>query len=125
MQFPVNINVAHGITSLSFGGKDVKSIPDYCLSAADFPLTSEEEFDGWSRCTDMKLERRPKPPTTLNAWYRNALRQAWAISCVLGTEHYSTFEQAATYLLKLGEEHGQHTPYVGSGKSFGRGTSRS
>ena len=109
-RFPVNINnrVAYGITSLSFGGKDLKSLPDYCLSAADFPLTSEEEFDGWSGCADMKLEKRPKPPMTLNAW--NALRQAWAISCVLGTEHYSTFEQAASYLLKLGEEHAYMWP---------------
>ena len=112
MQFPVNINnrIAYGLSSLSLGGKDAKTVPDYCLSAADFPLTSEEEFDGWTGCVDLKLEKRPKLPMTLNAWYRNALREAWAISCVYGSEHYSTFEQAASYLLKLGEEHAYMWP---------------
>ena len=106
MQFPVNISnrIAYGLASMSLGGKDVKSVPDHCLSAADFPLTSEEEFDNWSGCADLKLEKRPKIPMTLNAWYRNALRQGWAIACVYGTEHYSSFEQAATFMLKLGEE---------------------
>eukprot|EP00438_Fugacium_kawagutii_P034289 Skav220346 [mRNA] locus=scaffold2224:194593:200853:+ [translate_table: standard] len=112
MQFPVNINnrIAYGLAAMSLGGKDAKTVPDYSLSAADFPLTSEEEFDGWTGCVDLKLEKRPKPPMTLNAWYRNALREAWAISCVYGSEHYSTFEQAATYLLKLGEEHAYMWP---------------
>ena len=112
MQFPVNINnrVAYGLASLSLGGKDIKSLPDYCLSAADFPLTSEEGFDGWTGCPDQKLEKRPKPPMTLNAWYRNALRESWGVACVYGTEHYSTFEQAASFLLKLGEEHAYMWP---------------
>eukprot|EP00435_Cladocopium_sp_Y103_P053696 s1782_g17.t1 len=112
MQFPVNINnrIAYGLASMSLGGKDTKTVPDFCLSAADFPLTSEEEFDSWSGCVDLKLEKRPKPPMTLNAWYRNALREAWAVSCVYGSEHYSSFEQAATYLLRLGEEHAYMWP---------------
>eukprot|EP00438_Fugacium_kawagutii_P035674 Skav231659 [mRNA] locus=scaffold823:44885:57127:- [translate_table: standard] len=112
MQFPVNINnrVAYGLSSMSIGGKDSKSVPDFCLSVADFPLTSEEEFDGWVGCTDMKLEKRPKPPMTLNAWYRNALRESWAIACVYGSEHYSSFEQAASFLLKLGEDHAYMWP---------------
>eukprot|EP00438_Fugacium_kawagutii_P016374 Skav203835 [mRNA] locus=scaffold4932:42892:55316:- [translate_table: standard] len=112
MQFPVNINnrVAYGLAAMSLGGKDVKSLPEYSLSAADFNLASEEEFDNWTGCSDLKLEKRPKPPMTLNSWYRNALREAWAISCVYGTEHYSSFEQAASYLLKLGEEHAYMWP---------------
>eukprot|EP00438_Fugacium_kawagutii_P005702 Skav227832 [mRNA] locus=scaffold948:391182:404479:+ [translate_table: standard] len=112
MQFPVNINnrVAYGLASMSIGGKDTKSVPEFCLSVADFPLTSEEEFDGWVGCTDMKLEKRPKPPMTLNAWYRNALRESWAVACVYGSEHYSSFEQAASFLLKLGEDHAYMWP---------------
>eukprot|EP00438_Fugacium_kawagutii_P015705 Skav235328 [mRNA] locus=scaffold520:603852:614712:+ [translate_table: standard] len=112
MQFPVNINnrIAYGLASMNLGGKDSKTVPEFCLSVADFPLTSEEEFDGWTGCVDMKLEKRPKPPMTLNAWYRNALREAWAVSCVYGSEHYSAFEQAATYLLKLGEDHAYMWP---------------
>lgn len=112
VQFPVNINnrIAFGLASLSLGGRDVKALPDYALSAADFPLTSEEEFDGFAGTPDNKLEKRPKPPLTLSQWYRNALRQSWAVSCVMGTEHYGTLEAAATYLLRLGEDHGYIWP---------------
>lgn len=75
MQFPVNISnrIAYGLAAMRFGGKDIKSLPEYCISAADFPLTGEEEFDNWAGCADLKLEKRPKVPVTLNAWYRNAL----------------------------------------------------
>ena len=86
IQFPVNINnrLAYGLSAMCIGGRDMKALPDFCLSAADFPLTSEEEFDTWGECADMKLEKRPKMPMILNSWYRNALRMAWAISCVMG-----------------------------------------
>lgn len=62
IQFPVNINnrIAFGMASLSLGGKDTKALPDYCLSAADFPLTSEEDFDGFVGTVDNELEKRPK-----------------------------------------------------------------
>lgn len=112
IQFPVNINnrVAFGLASLSFGGKDTRALPDHCLSAADFPLTSEEDFDRYTGTVDQKLEKRPKHPASLAQWYRNALRQAWAFSCVMGTEHYGAVEAAATYLLKLGEEHSYMWP---------------
>ena len=112
IQFPVNINnrIAYGMASMSFGGKDARAIPDYNLSAADFPLTSEEEFDNFLGSTDLKLEKRPKMPLTLNHWYRNALRQSWATACILGTEHYAALEAAATFLLKLGEEHSYMWP---------------
>ena len=75
MQFPVNISnrIAYGLAAMRIGGKDIKSLPEYCISAADFPLTGEEEFDSWAGCADLKLEKRPKVPVTLNAWYRNAL----------------------------------------------------
>ena len=112
IQFPVNINnrIAFGMASLSFGGKDTRALPDYCLSAADFPLTSEEDFDRFTGTVDNKLEKRPKPPVSLSQWYRNALRESWAVCCVMGTEHYSALEGAATYLLKLGEEHAYMWP---------------
>ena len=102
IQFPVNINnrIAYGLSSMSIGGKDLRALPEHSISAADFPLTSQEEFDAFAGTPDFKLEKRVKGAATLNHWYRNALRQAWAISCVYGTEHYSTFEAAACYLLK-------------------------
>ena len=102
--FPVNINnrIAFGIASLSLGGKG--NLPEYCLSAADFPQTSEEEFDLFNPPSDNKLERRGRNPTSLSGWYRNAIRQAWALACTLGAEYYSSWEGAAAQLLKLGEE---------------------
>ena len=121
IQFPMNLNnrVAFGLASLSLGGKDTRQLPDHCLSAADFPLTSEEDFDRYAGTVDNKLEKRPKPPVTLSQWYRNALREAWAVACVMGTEHYSTFESAATYLLKLGEEHAYMWPPTDLGRTMG------
>ncbi|CAE7796727.1 unnamed protein product, partial [Symbiodinium necroappetens] len=106
LQFPVNVTnrVAYGLASLSIGGREVKSLPGYALSVADFPLTSEEDFDNFVPPPDSRLEKRPRHPTTLTAWFRAALRMAWAVACVYGTEHYALFEAAATKLLHLGEE---------------------
>ena len=103
--YPVNISnrIAFGISSLNIGGKG--SVPDYCLSVADFPQTSEEEFDLFSPPGDNKLEKRGRNPTTLTGWYRNALRQAWALACAFGAEFYASWESAAAQLLKLGEEY--------------------
>ena len=103
--YPVNISnrIAFGVSSLNIGGKG--AIPDYCLSVADFPQTSEEEFDLFSPPGDNKLEKRGRNPTTLTGWYRNALRQAWALACIFGAEFYASWESAAAQLLKLGEEY--------------------
>ena len=112
IQFPVNIGnrVAFGLASMSIGGRDLKSIPDYCLAASDFPLTTEEDFDSYGGTTDAKMEKRAKAPSTLSHWYRNALRQSWAIACVYGAEHYACWEEAAGFLLRLGEDHGYAWP---------------
>ena len=112
LQFPVNINnrIAFGIASMNIGGKEVKSLPEFCLSAADFPLTTEADFDTFAPPTDFRLEKRPRGPVTLTAWFRCALRMAWALSCAYGTEHYPQWEGAATKLLRLGEEVGYAWP---------------
>ena len=112
LQFPVNVNnrIAFGIASMNIGGKEVKSLPEFSLSAADFPLTTEADFDTFAPPTDFKLEKRPRGPITLTAWFRCALRMAWALSCAYGTEHYPQWEAAATKLLRLGEEVGYAWP---------------
>ena len=109
--------VAFGLASMSIGGRDLKTIPDYCIAASDFPLTTEEDFDSYGGPTDSKMEKRMKAPVTLSHWYRNALRQSWAIACVYGAEHYSCWEEAAGFLLRLGEDHGYARPP--HGKSCG------
>ena len=112
IQFPVNIGnrIAFGLASMSLGGRDLRSLPDYCLAASDFPLTTEEDFDSFGGTTDSKMEKRLKAPATLSHWYRNALRQSWAIACVYGAEHYACWEEAAGFLLRLGEDHGYAWP---------------
>ena len=85
-------------------------MPDYCVSVADFPQTSEEDFDLYHPPGDNKLEKRGRSPTTLSGWYRSALREAWAIACVLGAEYYGSWEKAAAQLLRFGEEHAHAWP---------------
>ena len=71
-------------------------MPSYCLGAAGFPLVSEEEADAYRPAGDYKLEGRPRAPTSLTSWFRNAVRQAWAMACFYGEEWYSQWEAAAT-----------------------------
>ncbi|CAE7372776.1 unnamed protein product [Symbiodinium sp. CCMP2592] len=53
---------------------------------------------------------RPRGPTTVSTWLRNALRQAWGLACVYGQQHYAVWEAAALHLTKLGEEHSYAWP---------------
>ena len=110
LKFPVNITnrFAFGVSSITIGGRG--QLADFALTSGDFPQTSEEDFDMYSPPADTKLERKPRPPTSLSFWYRCALRQCWALACVFGTEHYGSWEAAAGHLLKLGEEHAHAWP---------------
>ncbi|OLP85660.1 hypothetical protein AK812_SmicGene33323 [Symbiodinium microadriaticum] len=108
IEFLCNIQNRHsyGFAALQLGGKSLATIPDYCLSAGDFPLTSEEDFDNFGGSPDLKLEKKGRYPNTLTSWFRAALREAWAFSCVFGEEYYAPLEKAASHLLRLGEQHG-------------------
>ncbi|CAE7248885.1 unnamed protein product [Symbiodinium sp. CCMP2592] len=112
LRFPVNLTnrLCYALASASFGAKDVKSLPLHCGSAADFPQTEEADFDAYSSPPDLKLEARPRGPTTVSTWLRNALRQAWGLACVYGQQHYAVWEAAALHLTKLGEEHSYAWP---------------
>ena len=104
IKFPVNVTnrFAFGMCSLNIGGKG--QIPEYALTVGDFPSTSEADFDGYAIPGDIKLEKKPRAPATLTLWFRNALRQSWAVACVFGVQHYGCWERAANGLLRLGEE---------------------
>ena len=69
LQFPVNVTnrIAYGLAALSIGGREVKSLPEYSLSVADFPLTSEEDFDNFVPPPDSRLEKRPRHPV-MSTW---------------------------------------------------------
>ncbi|CAE7226211.1 TRPT1 [Symbiodinium sp. CCMP2592] len=112
IEFPCNIQNRHsyGFAALQLGGKTLNTLPEYCLSAGDFPLTSEEDFDNYGGSPDLKLERKGRYPNTLTSWFRAALRQSWAFSCLFGEEYYPVLEKAASHLLRLGEQHGYAWP---------------
>ncbi|CAE7689640.1 unnamed protein product [Symbiodinium sp. CCMP2592] len=104
LKFPINITnrFAFGVSGLCVGGKG--NIPEYSLTTGDFPATSEAEFDSYSVPGDIKLEKKPRAPATLTLWYRNALRQCWALACIFGVQHYGGWERAASGLLRMAEE---------------------
>ncbi|CAE7617473.1 kptA [Symbiodinium sp. CCMP2592] len=104
LKFPINITnrFAFGVSGLCVGGKG--NIPEYSLTTGDFPATSEAEFDSYSVPGDIKLEKKPRAPATLTLWYRNALRQCWALACIFGVQHYGGWERAASSLLRMAEE---------------------
>ncbi|CAE7534189.1 unnamed protein product [Symbiodinium sp. CCMP2592] len=112
IEFPCNIQNRHsyGFAALQMGGKTLSTLPEYCLSAGDFPLTSEEDFDNYGGSPDLKLERKGRYPNTLTSWFRAALRQSWAFACLFGEEYYPVLEKAASHLLRLGEQHGYAWP---------------
>ena len=107
LQFPVNLTnrIAYGMASLSIGGRCHQSAAEWSLGAGDFPQTSEEQFDAYRPSSGSALERKPRHATTLLAWHRDALRMSWALACFYGEEWYAQWEEAAHYLLKLGEQH--------------------
>ncbi|CAE7766394.1 rnf213a [Symbiodinium sp. CCMP2592] len=110
IEFPCSCNIqnrhSYGFAALQLGGKTLNTLPEYCLSAGDFPLTSEEDFDNYGGSPDLKLERKGRYPNTLTSWFRAALRQSWAFACLFGEEYYPVLEKAASHLLRLGEQHG-------------------
>ena len=101
LKLPVNLTnrICYGLAAFQIGGRDVASLPRYSLSAADFPPTSEEEFDAWRPPADTKLEKRPRAPNTLVTWHRHALRESWVLALFYGEEHLNAFEACANSLL--------------------------
>jgi hypothetical protein len=114
IKFPVNLynRVCFGLASLNVGAKTVAGLPDYCLGARDFPLTSEASFDSYVQTANLNLEKPIKGTMTLNNWFRCAIRQCWALSCVYGEQHLPQWEKAASKLLDLAETDQHQWPPV-------------
>ena len=112
LKYPVNLTnrIAYGKAALAIGGRCHQSRAEWSLSAADFPQTTEEQFDAYRPSPDTKLEKRPRHSATLVEWHRDALRMSWALACFYGEEWYPYWESAANYLLRLGETHGYAWP---------------
>eukprot|EP00974_Lingulodinium_polyedra_P001442 136375-Lingulodinium_polyedra.AAC.1 len=97
IKFPTNITnaIAYGYAGFQHGGRTHETLPDYCLSSANFPHTSEAEIDDYIPPKDYKIEARPRHATTLSMWFRDAFRECWGWACFYGQEHYPVQEQAA------------------------------
>ena len=107
IKFPVTITnaIAYGYAAFQHGGRCHESLPDYCLSCANFHGCSEEAMDAYQPPKDYKIEPRPRHAQTLSSWLRDALRECWVWACFYGQEHYAEQEKAAAHLLDLGEKH--------------------
>ena len=112
IKFPTNITnaIAYGYASFQHGGRCHETLPDHCLSCANFPHTTEANLDKCILSKDYKIETRPSHATTLSLWFRDALRECWGWACFYGQEHYPQQEKAALHLLDLGERHGYAWP---------------
>eukprot|EP00969_Alexandrium_andersonii_P275003 12154264-Alexandrium_andersonii.AAC.1 len=62
------------MAALQWGGREHTSMPDYCVGAANFPRTDEEQFDSWRPPKSFKLDSRPRRASQMSEWYRDALR---------------------------------------------------
>ena len=108
IQFPVNIDnrIAYGMPALAIGGRCHLSAAEWrSLGTGDFPQTSEEQFDSFRPSNGNTLEKKLRHATTLLAWHRDALSMSWALACFFGEEWYAQWVEAASYLLKLSEQH--------------------
>ena len=90
MGFPVEMKnrIALAFAALALGGRDTNHMPDYCLGVADFPKTTQEQFDAWIPPTDRNLrEKRPKGPITMAVWADQAARHTRAFCLIVGQQH--------------------------------------
>ena len=106
IKFPTNItnSTAFAYAAFQHGGRDHEHLPDYCLSCANFPKTSEADMDNFVPPKDYKLESRPRHATTPQQWAQDAKREAWAWACFYGQEHYDQQVKAAEQLLTMNDE---------------------
>ena len=91
LQLRVNLTnaVCYACAGFAWGGRDHRSLPDHCVSVANFPEASEEQLDNYRRPHDLKVEARPRHPATAAEWVQAALRQSWVFACFHGEELYT------------------------------------
>eukprot|EP00974_Lingulodinium_polyedra_P109372 10582656-Lingulodinium_polyedra.AAC.1 len=68
---PVTNRVAYGFAAGVHGGRSLKHVLEWSLSAADFPFC-DQAFDDFVPPTDAKREKRPRPPQTVDQRARSA-----------------------------------------------------
>ena len=93
---PITNRMAYGITSLSWGGRTGPQALQHCLTAADFPWTSQEVFDDWIPTEGNQREIRAKYPQTVAVWKRQTDNEIKVFSLVYGAEHAAERRASAT-----------------------------
>ena len=73
--------IAYGLTALQLGGRTRASMAPWAVGAACFPLTTEEQMNGYRPPSDTKLVTRPRQthPTSLSPGFKHRNSQ---IACV-------------------------------------------
>jgi hypothetical protein len=97
--------VCYACAGFAWGGRDHLSLPAHCVSVANFPEASEEQMDNYRRPADLKIEVRPRHPSTAAEWLQAAKRECHVFSAFYGEEHFKLQYQAAEEL------HGLHTSF--------------
>ena len=90
------------LPALQLGAKTPASLPEYCLSAGDFPLTSEEDFDTFGGPPDLKMEKKGKTPTHSRLGSGQRCERPGRFPAFLEKSTTLLFDKAATHLLRLG-----------------------
>ncbi len=59
---PITVRMAYGLAGGCHGGRDLETLPEWSLSAADFWPATQEAFDDFVPSADHKKEAPPHPP---------------------------------------------------------------
>ena len=69
---PINNRHAFGGATHSWGGRDVTSAPEWCLTVADFPVVKGDAWDDYRVPHTHTPEKRGPPPSNYLQWARMA-----------------------------------------------------
>jgi hypothetical protein len=107
---PINVRIAYGFASGNLGGRDIDTMPEWSLSAADFWPATQEVFDDFVPSADHKREKRPRYPQTMAQWAKCADNEIRAFALVYGSDHAAERLEVRQRLERLHEENHHEWP---------------
>ena len=79
--------IAYGLASMSHGGRDHTTLPNWTLSVAQAVTATPKDFDHYEMPKDDKVEAKPRHPTHFATWLKQARNEIKMLGSVLGLEH--------------------------------------
>ena len=79
--------IAYGLASMSHGGRDHTTLPNWSLSVAQAVTAKPRDFDNYEMPKDDKVEPKPRHPTHFATWLRQAKNEIAMLGSVMGLEH--------------------------------------